>query len=111
MCFCKGVVQNISIHALTRRAAHRDDQITSGQGHFNPRSHEESGMSHTSLENYLIYFNPRSHEESGVIQLRNIIDDLAFQSTLSRGERLERIFLSHGPSIFQSTLSRGERLR
>ena len=55
----------ISIHALTRRAAKPKQPIVFPLAHFNPRSHEESGLKGLKSALSAFNFNPRSHEESG----------------------------------------------
>ena len=55
--------------------------------HFNPRSHEESGLATLLAPLLFRYFNPRSHEESGLLWKNWKEFNGEFQSTLSRGER------------------------
>ena len=77
----------ISIHALTRRAAHFFSLSLIGCYDFNPRSHEESGATRRAIS----------------------VHNQTFQSTLSRGERPVIAAWAYAASVFQSTLSRGER--
>ena len=100
----------ISIHALTRRAARISSRHLRDLKHFNPRSHEESGLfsflSHTASSD----FNPRSHEESGPSVARLRYRDFNFNPR-SHEESGQNLNLSADTyKKFQSTLSRGERL-
>ena len=59
--------------------------------HFNPRSREGSDTSHKTQFGKLLNFNPRSREGSDwfpIIWERGLTK---FQSTLPRGERLQKI--------------------
>ena len=71
------------------RGERRGDRLITWklQKDFNPRSHEESGVTMMTLTSTVLYFNPRSHEESGKKTLMRYYGLTAFQSTLSRGER------------------------
>ena len=57
----------------------------------------------------LISFNPRSHEGSDRYGSPGMPRQKKFQSTLPRGERRRRPYITVGRRGFQSTLPRGER--
>ena len=102
---------NISIHALTRRAANSVLSTPFRRGisihALTRRAASFSTANDTARKN----FNPRSHEESGPRQTAKCKSNRQFQSTLSRGERHVITFLLFKDISFQSTLSRGERPR
>ena len=100
---------------------------------FNPRSHE--GSDPRNLASYLLMcvsihaptkgatqkaaalfpvdhgFNPRSHEGSDLVgNALTALNNLLFQSTLPRRERLTDLGYESNPIEFQSTLPRRERL-
>ena len=62
--------------------------------HFNPRSREGSDRTVRPLQRDHGYFNPRSREGSDKECLRRRVNNNQFQSTLPRGERLQRFRLS-----------------
>ena len=100
--------------------------------YFNPRSHERSDLLmpklwhkkrisihaptrgatfilHTHCPMHFNYFNPRSHERSDGIAGAILQNQVKFQSTLPREERLFGLYIRDIISIFQSTLPREER--
>ena len=81
-----------------------------GHHNFNPRSRKESDYITTKRSIKARYFNPRSRKESDFAWAMHTVTIIAFQSTLSQGERLINMQKHGGRLQFQSTLSQGERL-
>ncbi len=70
------LIEDISIHALTRRATSDLERRAAGAFDFNPRPHEEGdNRAHIRFQFYF-YFNPRPHEEGDVADLfpKNTLD-------------------------------------
>ena len=76
---------------------------------FNPRSREGSDFLCRLQKFPLEYFNPRSREGSDRICSCGVPDQMRFQSTLPRGERLFIASCFNSSLVYQSTLPRGER--
>ena len=84
----------ISIHAPAKGATQRYDTHEAAIQDFNPRSREGSDGPATVNSFSENDFNPRSREGSDAAQLWTGPEDLQFQSTLPRRERLNTIFAS-----------------
>ena len=111
VCPYSNITIAISIHALTKSATKpslsmlspclfqsthsrrvRRDRLSLFQyhdSHFNPRTHEECDQAFTCLCCRPVNFNPRTHEECDVGLLDRDGITYVFQSTHSRGVRLD----------------------
>ena len=99
----------ISIHAPARGAT-RDDKNDSGDTSISIHAPARGAtVTSTPAKKSSSDFNPRSREGSDCNFFLWQQQDVLFQSTLPRGERLALTIKYTLQTIFQSTLPRGER--
>ena len=84
-------------------------EIVFREANFNPRTHEECDYANGHCRPFRPHFNPRTHEECDDCDSFHAAPPFLFQSTHSRGVRLQTAASLNGRWKFQSTHSRGVR--
>ena len=93
---------SISTHSLTRRLTEHCFRFRWRVEHFNSQPHEEADRSTEWVKYSAAYFNSQPHEEADQLNVSQVLTDIIFQLTASRGGWLHQTGTPTGTGYFNS---------